>query len=390
MTASQFTRWPDEEPMPVSNDPVHAAAIYFPSWHDEPRRRAQFGAGWSEWKLIEAGRPRFEGHYQPIVPAWGYADETIPANMQRSCTAAANAGFEALLWDWYWYDNADFLNTPLNETYLGLEEPGIKFALMWANHDWRDVFPASGGQRGELFAPGAVDSAVFRHMTGLIIDRYFSSDRYWRPDGRNWFTIYQLQTLIDGLGGDEATTAELTMFRERSTAAGCGDIHFNVMGAYGHMDPARIASLGIDSLGPYNWAYRLPLDQGMQVSYEAWRRDARDRWREEDAFYRDHLAYIPSVTVGWDSTTRVAQDEDVVISDWPFWPVVVGNTPDELDRALGDSLRFLDGRDGPRILTVNAWNEWTEGSYLEPDSRYGTGYLDACARWLGPRKETAP
>jgi hypothetical protein len=121
----------------VTEHDTHVAAIYFPSWHDDPRRAEQFGDGWSEWELIKAGRSRFEGHYRPIVPAWGYADETVPANMQRSCDAASTAGIDAFLWDWYWYDERDFLNRPLDETIFHMEDPGIQIALRWANHDWR-------------------------------------------------------------------------------------------------------------------------------------------------------------------------------------------------------------------------------------------------------------
>lgn len=361
---------------------IQVAAIYFPSWHDEPRRRPQFGAGWSEWELLKAGRPRFEGHYQPIVPAWGFADETVPANMQRSCDTAAAAGIDAFLWDWYWYDEQDFLNSPLNETFLGLENPGIRFALMWANHDWYDVFPASGGQKGDLFALGAVDPGQFRDMTDLIIERYFRSPHYWQPDGRNWFTIYQLQILIDGLGGIDATRSELAAFRQRSIDAGTGDLHINLMGQYGGYSPEQLRDLGIDSVGPYNWAYRLPLDQGLEVSYTAWRRDAARQWEIESDHFEPEVAYIPSVTMGWDSTTRVSQDEPMTISDWPFWPVATGNTPEEFGIAMRDALEFIARRGTGRIVTINAWNEWTEGSYLEPDTRHGMGYLDQLARLL--------
>ena len=86
--------------------------------------------------------------------------------------------------------------------------------------------------------------------------------------------------------------------------------------------------------------------------------------------------------MGWDSTTRVGQDDELVVEGWPMLPVVTGNTPEEFEAAAIEAVRFLDEREGPRILTINAWNEWTEGSYLEPDSRYGTAYLDALTRVL--------
>jgi hypothetical protein len=368
----------------VTGKNVQVAAIYFPSWHDEPRRVEQFGSGWSEWELIKAGRPRFEGHYQPIVPAWGYADETVPENMQRSCDAARTAGIDAFLWDWYWYDEQDFLNRPLDETFLNLEEPGIQFALMWANHDWRDVFPATNGVRGDLFGAGAVDARQFREMTDIIVERYFRRPHYWKPDGRNWFSIYELSTLVNGLGGFDQTREALADFRNRSIAAGTGDLHINVLSSFKHYEVADIVSLGIDSVGDYNWASLMPLDQGLQLDYVQWRKDAAAQWGALSDRYAPDLAYIPNLTMGWDSTTRVSQDEEITIGDWPYLPVITGNTPEEFAIAAREILEFVDEQNGPRIITINAWNEWTEGSYLEPDTRYGMGYLDALKSLLNP------
>lgn len=45
--------------------------------------------------------------------------------------------------------------------------------------------------------------------------------------------------------------------------------------------------------------------------------------------------------------------------------------------------RLVARPDQPKIMTINAWNEWTEGSYLEPDTVQGLGYLAAIQATFG-------
>ncbi|HEY8454869.1 MAG TPA: glycoside hydrolase family 99-like domain-containing protein [Actinopolymorphaceae bacterium] len=364
---------------------MQIAAIYFPSWHADPRQEVRYGPGWSEWELVKAGRPRFPGHRQPLEPVWGYFDESDPEMMRRSVEVAAEHGIDAFLWDWYWYEERDFLNRPLDEAYLGLEEHPTKFALMWANHHWTDVFPARVGKPAELVWSAALDRAQFRRMTELIIERYLLHPAYWRVDGKAWFTIFQLHTLQDGLGGEYACAEALADFRERARSAGVGELHLNAMGGrWDGPDPTRPEVLGIDSVGPYNWLHLLPTDRGLRVPYDMWREAARQEWYIRDA--ESPVAYVPSVTMGWDSTTRVHQDDELVISEWPMLPVVVDNTPEQFELAVRDAIHFLDTRpSGPAVVTVNAWNEWTEGSYLLPERRTGMAYLQALSRAVGQR-----
>ncbi|HEY6739761.1 MAG TPA: glycoside hydrolase family 99-like domain-containing protein [Actinopolymorphaceae bacterium] len=361
---------------------VDVAAIYFPSWHPDPRQEARYGMGWSEWELVKSARPRFPGHRQPLRPSWGHADESDPDVMARSVAVAADHGIDAFLWDWYWYDEQDFLNRPLDEAYLGLADHRTKFALMWANHDWRDVFPARVGRPLEFIWPAAVDARQFREMTAVVIERYLTHPAYWRVNGAAWFTIFQLQTLMDGLGGEAACARALEDFRERARAAGAGELHLNAMGGrWDGPNPTRPTVLGIDSVGPYNWSHLMPRDQGLAVPYGPWREAAQAEWRVQDA--ATPVTYVPNVTMGWDSTARVHQDDPLEIGEWPMLPVVVDNTPEQFERAVVEAVRFLEARDDLPVLTVNAWNEWTEGSCLEPEELHGMAYLQALARGLG-------
>ena len=353
------------------------AAIYFPSWHVDARRDEHLGAGFTEWDLVRAGRPRFKNHYQPIVPALGYLDETEESSMRTSIGLAAGAGIDAFLWDWYWYDEADFLNRPLDKTFLSMPEPGIKFALMWANHTWIDVFPARVGAVGKTWWKGGVNQAQFARMTDIVIDRYLSNPNYWRVDDAAWFTVFSLETFVEGLGGLEAARSALAGFRERSLEAGTGQLHLNLLGGFDRFTPAEIAALGFDSIGNYGWGDRIPVDRGITVDFERWRIDAEAMW-EVDA-EKHQIDFVPNATMGWDSTARVHQEDELKISVWPYLPVVIDNTPEQFGLGVQHAIEFAERREGTKVVLINAWNEWTEGSYLEPDSRTGDQHLRALA-----------
>lgn len=377
------------------------AAIYFPSWHVDPRRETEKGSDWTEWELVKAAVPRFPGHAQPIEPMWGYIDEADPCVMQRSCDTARLAGIDAFLWDWYWYDDGDgsgdYLNRPLDQTYLMLESPGVDFALMWANHDWNDVFPACVGVEPTRLHGGGVSPAGFRTVFELVVDRYLGLDRYWRVNGAAWFTVYRLDVLIEGLGGMTETQRLLEQFRAYARSEGRGELHLNALDGWQRLNPVQLAELGLDSVGHYNWASVLPLDQGLEVPYGAWRERARAQWQDDSQRIAQagdgRLAYVPNVTMGWDSTARVSPGDELVVSDWPFLPVATGNDPDSFFDSCRDVFGFARELGAPAVV-VNAWNEWTEGSYLEPDRRHGFAYIEAIRRaklavWGGVAYERA-
>ncbi|WP_418166711.1 glycoside hydrolase family 99-like domain-containing protein, partial [Alistipes ihumii] len=179
---------------PVAGDDITVACYYFPNYHTgDPLNELNKGEGWSEWKLVREAQPRFEGHDQPKVPLWGYTDEKDPAVMARKIEAAASHGIDVMLFDWYRYDSVPFLNRCLDEGFLKAPNVNdIRFGLMWANHDWVEIHPATHGEPQKLLYPGKVSPEAFETIGDELVRDYFTRPNYWLIDGKAYFSVYDV------------------------------------------------------------------------------------------------------------------------------------------------------------------------------------------------------
>lgn len=377
---------------PSMNDSYTVAAYYFPNYHPDARNAKQRGEGWTEWELVKQARPRFEGHHQPNVPLWGYTDESNPGDMARKIAAAADHGIDAFIFDWYWYDDGPFLERGLEEGFMKApNRERLKFALMWANHNWIDIHPARLEKESELLYPGTVTPETFENMTDYIIETYFKHPSHWLIDGCPYFSVYELHTLVKSFGGLDATREALARFRAKTKAAGFPDLHLNAVtfgvrilpGETAVSKPEELVSLlGFDSVTSYVWIHHVALPEFPQTPYKYVRDKYVEHWKETAPNYS--VPYYPNVTMGWDASPRCHPDDAFVNRGYPFMGTISGNTPEAFEgglravKALADTLP-----EDQRIITINCWNEWTEGSYLEPDTRNGFGYLEAVKRVFG-------
>ncbi|RAV16070.1 glycoside hydrolase family 99-like domain-containing protein [Paenibacillus contaminans] len=368
------------------------AVYYFPNYHKDSRNAKWHGEGWTEWELAKAATPRFEGHAQPKVPLWGYEDEADPDVMARKIATAAEHGVDCFIFDWYWYEDGPFLQRALDEGFLGAANNGqLKFSLMWANHDWVDIHPAQRSRPANKLASGTVSERAFREATEHMIRTYFTHPSYWRVNGGLYVSIYEIMSLIGGLGGVTETRAALDDFRERVKAAGLGELHLNAVVWGQQILPGEkeivnvnelLDQLGFDSITSYVWIHHQRMSEFPVTPYEAYiEKNVADYEKFTDAY---ELPYYPNVTMGWDASPRTIQTDRYDNLGYPYMPMLGGNTPEAFERALLQARSFLElGRTNPPIMTINAWNEWTEGSYLEPDTVNGYGYLEAIRRVFG-------
>lgn len=368
------------------NQEYQIAVYYYPDYHVDRRNEAWHGKGWTEWELVKGAGPRFQGHRQPKVPLWGYEDEADPAVMQKKIAAAADHGITAFIFDWYWYEDGPYLQRCLEDGFLKAQNhKRLKFSLMWANHDLVDIHPALRNKPYNILKNGVVTPRAFFAAVDHMIATYFKQPSYWRVANGLYFSIYEIANFIKIFGGVAETRQGLQEFRRRVFAAGLGEIHLNAVVWGIQILPTEmkiadvdgvLAELGFDSLTSYVWIHHQDLPDFPKTSYAAIREKSGADLEKFSAAYT--LPYYPNVTMGWDASPRTIQSDVYDNLGYPFMPILEDNSPAEFEKALRQTKDFLDrGLTQPPILTINAWNEWTEGSYLEPDTRNGMGYLEA-------------
>ncbi len=321
---------------------IFVASYYFPNYHPgDPRNDKEKGKGWCEWELVKAARPRFPGHDQPKIPMWGYVDESDPQVMQQKIAAAADHGIDAFIYDWYFYDDGPFLEAGLERGFMKAPNANrLKFGLMWANHDWVDIFPATAHVEPRLVYPGQVSQAGWERMNDYVIKTYFQHPSYWKIDGKPYFSIYDLNSLLRSFGSVAATRAALDQFRAKAVQAGLPGLHLNAV-VWGRpvlptervpVDAAKLVTdLGFDSTTSYVWIHHVPL-KWPTVDYQEIRDGYLPHW---DRMLRDfQQPYFPNASMGWDPTPRTRQDQPWVEARYPFTGVITGNTPAAFEEAL--------------------------------------------------------
>jgi hypothetical protein len=368
------------------NDEITVAAYYFPNYHTgDPRNDKNMGEGWSEWELVKTAQPRFPNHQQPKVPEWGYLDEKDPEVMAKKIEAAVEHGIDCFIFDWYMYEDGTFLNRCIDEGFLKAKNTEtLKFALMWANHDWVNIHPYTRGAEQKLLYPGKVSQERFEEIGDFVIKEYFTKSNYWKIDGKPYFSIYDITKFVEGFGSIEATKAAMERMSQKAINAGLKGIHWNLV-AWGNPilpfenapsnTPELIKMLGFNSATSYVWIHHTQLPD-TQTDYN-WVRDRYiEHWEKAKTEYG--VPYFPNVTMGWDSSPRCDLKSEWANVGYPFMNTIGNNTPENFKTALQMTKeKLLSEPTGPRILNINCWNEWTEGSYLEPDTINGMKYLEA-------------
>lgn len=338
-------------------------ALYLPQFHPIPENDEWWGQGFTEWTNVAKARPLYRGHYQPHLPAdLGFYDLRLPDTRAAQAEMAKEYGIEAFCYYHYWFAGKRLLERPFNEV-LASGQPEFPFCLFWANQTWTGIWHAAPNRvLIQQTYPGLEDHTA--HFYELL--NAFTDHRYLTVEGKPIYIIYRPEDIPDFLRVTD-------LWRELSIKAGLKGLH--IVGASWRDYPPQ--EYGLDA----NMNQLMP-DRRPWVS---WRKPNKKfmRWindlRQMPTIYL-HSRILPDLL---QIQIRNAENYPCVIPNWDNTPrcgkgglVLHGSTPELFRNHLKQVLGLMEGQLPERkIIFIKSWNEWAEGNHLEPDLKFGKGYL---------------
>jgi lipopolysaccharide biosynthesis protein len=351
-------------------DNLRVLTFYLPQFHPIPENDAWWGKGFTEWTNVAAARPLFHGHLQPRLPGdLGFYDLRLSSVMEEQASLAHDHGLCGFTCWHYWFGGKRLLERPVDNV-LRDRTIAFPFNLAWANEPWSRRWL---GQEAEVLQPQTYSREDdLNHARWLA--RAFADDRYTKVGDRPIFSIYNPTALPD----PEQT---LEAIRSAALAAGLADPY--VAAINGRDRDADFISLGFDAVIDFepqlgSLPYALYDGFGRKRFLRNLRRgaprgrlklysdpDARRQMREG----RPGTATHQSIFVSFDNSPRRGRDA-VVVAPW---------SEEAFLDAVRDARAFTTARHPPdeQLLWINAWNEWAEGNFLEPDVVDGHRRLNA-------------
>jgi lipopolysaccharide biosynthesis protein len=374
----------------ASTAAVRLLAFYLPQFHPIPENDQWWGKGFTEWTNVARARPLFPGHRQPHLPSdLGFYDLRLPEAREAQAALAQAYGIFGFCYYHYWFHGRRLLNRPFDEV-LASGRPQFPFCLCWANENWTRAW--DGAARQVLMPQQYSAEDDLAHIEHLL--PAFEDSRYFRVDGKPLFLVYRTELLPN-----PAQTAEI--WRRRAKAAGIGDLYLARVEGFTAIDPATINFDAAIEFAP-DWSvlprarfHRERWDLAASILHRLGRIGLIRRAYLDHAVYpydllatamlqKPAVAYrrFRCATPGWDNSPRRPNGAQIFRD----------SSPDIYERWLRTLVRrTCDTFQGDeRLVFLNAWNEWGEGSHLEPDHHWGRLYLESTALALDEQDADRP
>ncbi|WPR71613.1 glycoside hydrolase family 99-like domain-containing protein [Flavobacterium sp. NG2] len=361
---------------------IKPIAIYLPQFHPIAENDAWWGKGFTEWTNVAKAKPRFEGHYQPHLPAdLGFYDLRLDEARMAQEQMAKDYGIHGFCYYHYWFNGKRVLHEPLDRKLKNSNED-FPFMMCWANENWTRTW--DGGENNILLKQVYSEEDDLKHILHLI--PYFKDDRYIKIDGKPVFVIYRANLFPD-------IKRTIQIWNEIAINNGLAGLHIGYVEAFEDKEDKKYLGFdfGIEFQPNFSNVPKKPIKKEKLLSkyYKKFLKNIKvksskrvnehDRVFEYEDFmvlqkkarYKDDVS--PMITPMWDNSPRRKRDAFILKN---ASPELYGNWLEHLRN------NYDWDKNKEKFLFINAWNEWAEGNHLEPCHKWGTSYLEITKKVL--------
>lgn len=348
-------------------------AFYLPQYYPIPENDKWWGPGFSEWTNVAKARPLFPGHYQPIIPGeLGFYDLRLEETREAQVKLAKEAGIDAFCY-WHYWSNGKRLLERVFEEVVKTGKPDFPFCLCWANHSWYKK-SWSAYKKDVLLSPQEYGGKEDYKNHFYTLLEAFKDPRYYKIDNKPVFGIF------DPIRFEEIQTF-INTWNHLAKENGLNEFWF-----FGYTSRARFVNRvkenGIKNI-VLDFASEVPenknilarkiyyfgkkyLNLPFPIKYSSYCKEVIKYLMKDDSVF-------PSVMPNFDHSPR-ANYKSIIL---------YGSNPSRWKKFITDVIQIMSKRPKEEnIIFIKAWNEWGEGNYMEPDLKFGKGYIKALAEVL--------
>jgi glycosyltransferase involved in cell wall biosynthesis len=337
---------------------VKAICFYLPQYHTIPENDKWWGKGFTEWTNVRKAKPLFLDHYQPKIPSeLGYYNLNDDQIRIKQAELAKEYGIYGFCYYYYWFNGKKLLDMPLRRL-LETGKPDFPFCICWANENWTRRWD---GFDKDILIKQNYSNDDFKNFIREVIP-ILKDDRYICINSKPLLIIYNPNEIPD-------IKNVLEVFRNECREEGV-EVHLAMIQSFGAIDPKKF---GFDSAieFPPHKIRPFKINSSMKFFNPKFKGNIFDYKHYAERFLSKKIPYHKlylGVMPSWDNSARRKNNSSVFINSSPenykFW----------LSNIVAKTKQIYKGDD--RLIFINAWNEWGEGCYLEPDKKYGRAYLE--------------
>ncbi len=360
-----------------SNDKtdVKMLAYYLPQFHTFKENDEWWGKGFTEWTNTSASVPLFDGHYQPRTPHKdiGYYDLSDIETLRKQAELAKQHGIYGFCFYYYWFSGKRLMEKPV-DLLLEHKEIEIPFCLCWANENWTRAW--DGQTKSILIKQDYSDEDDKKFI--IDMKKYIDDSRYIRINGKPLIVVYNPGQIPN-------CEKSFNMWRKVAREVGIGEILiWTCRTSNNTAERLNIVDV-IDAeveFPPHNtwlddFAVRDIELHGKSASifnYQKLVEAVKYDFKQGNDIKDNEKPIHHSCMMAWDNAARRK-------NNWFTYHNFSLKSLYDWIKVICEQAR-RDFSEEERFVFINAWNEWAEGTYLEPDEKFGYANINTVSKAL--------